>query len=287
MRGSLTISNVKIKPMMHKGWAVLSVLLIVGGLGMLLYPIVSGYLAECRQEDVICTYQTNLDELSKQELKRARAEAEAYNRQLCSAVRLSDQMVEEISGFSYEQLLNENEDGIMSYIEIPKIKVYLPVYHGTSETVLAKGAGHMQNTSLPVGGASTHCVISAHCGDPLAILFSDLDQMKEEDIFYMHTLGEILFYRVDQIKVVLPSEVEEFRVVEGEDHVTLVTCTPFGINSHRLLVRGKRVEETEAMRTHAADRDRRFAIGQGYWKGALYAVENTKRTVNTLLLITP
>ena len=231
---------------------------------------------------MIQTYQTDLEELSSLELERARAEAEAYNRQLSSAVRLSEQEVENISNFSYEQLLNENADGIMSYIEIPKIGVHLPVYHGTSEAVLAKGAGHMKNTALPVGGASTHCVISAHCGDPSATLFSDLDQLEEGDCFYLHTLNEVLAYKVDQIKVVLPHETEEFRVIEGEDHVTLVTCTPYGINSHRLLVRGKRVMEGEMVQNQGTDKELGHAVKRSWQSAALCAVIRAEQAARML-----
>ncbi len=217
-------------------------MLILCGVGMILYPFISKMHENFRQDEVIRTYQTDVEELEQAELARARAEAEAYNIRLHNMVQSADSFVTdfETQNTSYDQLLNENADGVMSYIEIPSINVYLPVYHGTSDAVLAKGAGHMRNTSLPVGGASTHCVISAHRGDPSATLFSDLDQLKQGDVFYLHTLGEVLAYQVDQIKVVLPYETDDFRIEEKKDYVTLVTCTPYGINSHRLLVRGER-----------------------------------------------
>ena len=271
--------------MLHKSWAVLSVLLVVGGVSMLLYPLYSGWAAENRQDEVIRTYQTDLKEFSRLELERARAEAQAYNRQLSQTVRLSEKEGEGVWDLSYEQLLNENRDGIMSYIEIPKIGVNLPVYHGTSEAVLAKGAGHMQNTALPVGGATTHCVISAHCGDPSATLFTDLDQLREEDMFYLHTLDEVLCYKVDQIKVVLPDETKEFGVVEGKDHVTLVTCTPYGINSHRLLVRGERVNQSEMIQNQLAGKGNRCSVGVRQGNAILCTAGMAKEAVQKLIQI--
>ena len=221
---------------------------ILLGLGILLYPLFSNWYEEAHHGEVIRTYQEDVAQLNRQELEQAWAEAEAYNARLLELVQKSDPFVSdfELQNLTYDQLLNENADGVMSYIEIPCIDVFLPIYHGTSEAVLAKGAGHMVNTSLPVGGASTHCVVSAHRGDPSATLFSDLDQLQIGDEFELHTLDKTLTYRVDRIKVVLPYETDDFRIVEGEDYVTLVTCTPYGVNSHRLLVRGTRVETAEA-----------------------------------------
>ena len=129
----------------------------------------------------------------------------------------------------------------IGYIEIPKIKVYLPVFHGLSDEVLQRGVGHMEGSSLPVGGKSTHCVLAGHTGLPSANLFTDLDQLKDGDMFYIHTLDKVLAYKIDQIKTVLPYETEDTQIVGGKDYVTLVTCTPYGINSHRLLVRGRGV----------------------------------------------
>lgn len=231
----------------RKAGAIASLMLIVCGLGVLLYPMISNWYEQAHHGEVIRTYQEDVADLGQREITGARTEAEAYNARLHELVRMSDPFVSdfELHNLTYEQLLNENADGVMSYIEIPVIDVFLPIYHGTSEAVLSKGAGHMINSSLPVGGASTHCVISAHRGDPSATLFSDLDQLKEGDEFYLYTLNEKLLYRVDQIKVVLPYETDDFRIEEGKDYVTLVTCTPYSVNSHRLLVRGRRIAEDE------------------------------------------
>ena len=145
----------------------------------------------------------------------------------------------------YDGVLDPNGDGLMGSIEIPKIKAKLAIYHGLSKTVLEKGVGHVEGTSLPIGGKSTHAVLAAHRGLPNAKLFTDLDQMEKGDIFILHILGKHLAYRVDQIKTVLPDETSELDIVEGEDHVTLVTCTPYAVNTHRLLVRGVRTKYVE------------------------------------------
>ncbi len=231
--------------MRRKVGVTASLILILCGLGVLLYPMISNWYEKAHHGEVIRTYQEDVADLSQLEIAGARAEAEAYNDRLHELVQMSDPFVSdfELQNLTYEQLLNENADGVMAYIEIPCIDVFLPIYHGTSEGVLAKGAGHMVNTSLPVGGASTHCVISAHRGDPSATLFSDLDQLQEGDEFYLYTLSDKLAYRVDQIKIVLPYETDDFRIAEGKDYVTLVTCTPYSVNSHRLLVRGVRIIE--------------------------------------------
>jgi len=145
----------------------------------------------------------------------------------------------------YLKLLNPKEDGVMGYIKIPKIDVEIPIYHGTSNKVLQKGVGHFENSSLPVGGESTHSILSAHRGLPSSRLFTDLDQLEEGDMFYIYVLDKVLAYRVDQIKVVEPSNIENLKIVDNEDYITLVTCTPYAINTHRLLVRGTRVEYNE------------------------------------------
>ena len=157
---------------------------------------------------------------------------------------------EETSAYrEYQKLLDVSGDGILCYLEIPSIEVFLPVFHGTSEHVLEQGAGHLFGSSLPVGGAGTHAVIAAHTGIATRMFFTDLDQMEKGDIFILHILGKHLAYKVDQIKTVLPDETSDLDIIEGEDHVTLITCTPYGVNTHRLLVRGVRtkyvVEDTK------------------------------------------
>lgn len=142
----------------------------------------------------------------------------------------------------YQEILNASEDGMLGYISIPKIEVSIPIYHGTEEEVLQKGAGHLKGSSLPVGGENTHCVVAAHRGLPSSKLFTDLDQLEVGDIFVLHVLNEVLVYEVDQITVVKPDEMQGLTIAEGKDFCTLLTCTPYGVNTHRLMVRGSRVE---------------------------------------------
>jgi sortase A len=169
------------------------------------------------------------------------AAARAYNEEIRNTdIKDAFDAAATDSSAEYQSLLNPNGDGIMGIIEIPKIGVRLPVYHGTGDVGLSQGAGHMEGTSLPVGGENTHCGIAGHRGLPSAKLFSDLDQIQRGDVIYLNVLGELLVYQVDQISVVLPHEMEYMSIIEGGDYLTLVTCTPYGVNSHRLLVRGVR-----------------------------------------------
>ena len=176
-----------------------------------------------------------------------RKKAEDYNEALLPCVLPDSFALAESSGVDpvYMNTLNIAGDEMMGSVEIPKINIKIPIYHTTEEDVLNKGAGHLEGSSLPVGGANTHAVISAHRGLPSAKIFTDLDQMKNGDIFLIHVLGKTLAYKVDQIKTVLPEESSELDIIEGEDHVTLVTCTPYGVNTHRLLIRGIRTEYVE------------------------------------------
>ena len=179
--------------------------------------------------------------MSNEEYERMLTDAEEYNKRLVEAERmslvLSDEQTEE-----YNSLLNASGTGIMGYVDINKIHVTLPIYHGTDEAVLQVAIGHLAGTSLPVGGESTHSVISGHRGLPSSRLFTDIDRLVVGDTFTLNVLDNVLTYEVDQIRIVLPEEVNELKIVEGEDYCTLLTCTPYGVNSHRLLVRGKRVE---------------------------------------------
>ena len=182
--------------------------------------------------------------MDKKERNELFKEAEEYNRKLISTVLLTDPFdeatYEKIEDY-YRRTFNVNEDGLIGYIEIPKIDVFLPIYHGTSKEVLERGAGHLENTSFPVGGASTHSVISAHSAFPTRTFFDYLTEIKKGDKFIVHVLDELLTYQVDQIKVVEPDETRDLYVADGKDYVTLLTCTPYSINTHRLLVRGTRV----------------------------------------------
>ena len=226
------------------------VILILIGVGITIFPIISNLYADHNHSEVIREYQREVENTRDDVIQEEIAKAMEYNERLYSLVAGRNPFVEElaIQNESYYELLNIREDGVMSYLRIPKINVYLPIYHGTTDEVLSKGVGHLLNTSLPVGGPSTHTVISAHTAYPGAELFNDLDELEEGDLFYLYTLNQVLAYEIDQIKVVLPYETQDFQVMEKEDYVTLVTCTPYGINTHRLLVRGRRIEyESEAI----------------------------------------
>ena len=223
------------------------ILILLAGLSLLLYPSLSDCWNSFHQTKAIASYSeevANLDEMQYEKMWEA---AKAYNQALAESDNfflLTDEQKEE-----YEELLNVSGSGIMGYIEIPGIDCSLPVYHGTDDAVLQIAVGHLDWTSLPVGGASTHCVISGHRGLPSAKLFTSLDKLTEGDIFMLRVLDEVLTYEVDQILIVEPQDISALRIVEGQDYCTLVTCTPYGINTHRLLVRGHRIENIEAAKT--------------------------------------
>lgn len=218
----------------------LLILLLIMGLSLLLYPTVSEAWNTRYHRRTIDNYTNLVSTVDIDEYQEIWQDAIDFNqqRQLAEeAFFLTDPEMAQ-----YETLLNLTDDGLMGYIEIPTIGVKLAVYHGTSDAVLQVGVGHLEWSSLPVGGASTHCVLSGHRGLPSARLFTDLDQLREGDVFILHIMDEILTYEVDQILIVLPSESDALLMEEGKDLCTLVTCTPYGVNSHRLLVRGHRVE---------------------------------------------
>ena len=220
----------------------------VVALGLLLYPLVGELLSEKYHSDVETAYTAAIEDTDDAELTAQRQAAERYNAMLANAT-ISE------GGASAPPLAYAEQltvGGIMCYVDIPKINVYLPVQHGTGAETLEKSVGHVVGTSLPVGGSSTHAVLSAHSGMASAKLFSDIDQLTEGDIFYVHVLGEVLAYEVDVINTVLPTDTSLLQIEEGEDLVTLVTCTPFGINTHRLLVRGHRVPYVPAREAAAA-----------------------------------
>lgn len=219
------------------------------GFSVLLYPSVSNYLNQIHGTSVVSDYQQQVSHTTEEEENRMFAEAKAYNQRLLGSISLEDPFEAGIKqdNTEYESLLNVDGNGVMGYVEIPKIKVLLPLYHGTSESVLQVGIGHLEQTSLPVGGESTHAVISGHRGLPSARLFTDLDQMENGDVFYIKVMNRTLAYQVDQILTVLPTETQALAITEGADQVTMVTCTPYAINTHRLLVRGSRIPYEEAV----------------------------------------
>jgi sortase A len=213
-------------------------MLFIGVCG-LLYPSVSQYWNSKTQTRAVENYQAILDSLKEEDYAAFFQEAEAYNKAL---FELEDHLVDYGYLAGYDEILNISGNGIMGYVVIPKLGVELPVYHGISPEVLNIACGHLEGTSLPVGGENTHCILSAHRGLPHAKLFTDLDRMELGDTFTITVLDRTVTYQVDQIKVVRPNEIDDVRIIDGADHCTLLTCTPYGINSHRLLVRGTRIE---------------------------------------------
>ena len=222
---------------------VILILVFLTGLSLLLYPSISDYWNSFHQSRAIATYAESVAELDSDKYDRLWAEAQSYNRSILTRANSFSMSPEEEA--RYEQLLDVGDNGIMGYIEIPSIKCSLPIYHGTDEGVLQIAVGHITWSSLPVGGESTHCVISGHRGLPSAKLFTNLDKLTEGDIFMIRVLDEVLTYEVDQILIVEPDDVEALKIEEGKDYCTLVTCTPYGINTHRLLVRGHRIENLD------------------------------------------
>lgn len=223
----------------------LLVLLFVIGLGILLYPTIADWWNQKRSGQLIQQYSNAVSQAEPEDFSDMLARAEAYNRRLVGTV-VPDAFADrhDQRDPEYESLLNPSDNGLMCTVEIPVIGVYVPVYHYTTEEVLQKGAGHLPGSSLPIGGPGTHSVISAHRGLPSAKLFTDLNLVKKGDVFYLHVLNETLAYEVDFINVVVPSDTEDLAIVPGEDHSTLFTCTPYAINTHRLLVRGRRIPYT-------------------------------------------
>lgn len=218
---------------------VLLVLALLVGLSLLLYPSVSNYWNGLHQTRAVSGYVETMKSIPPAEYEEMLAEARAYNETLPgNATRY---FFTDADRQRYNSLLDITGTGIMAYIEIPTINATLPIYHGTSESVLSAGIGHLEGTSLPVGGAGTHCVLSGHRGLPSAKLFGDLHKLDVGDVFYMRTLNELLTYQVDKISIVLPDEMEALEIERGKDYCTLSTCTPYGINTHRLLVRSVRV----------------------------------------------
>ena len=218
--------------------SIILVFIFLLGLSLLLYPSISDYWNSFHQSRAIATYAEAVAEIDDVDYEKILREAKSYNKCLLDKAdrwMMTDEETEE-----YNSLLNVGGNGIMGYIEIPSIKVSLPIYHGVDEAVLQIAIGHLEGTSLPVGGEGTHCVISGHRGLPSAKLFTNLDQLKEGDYFILRILDETLTYEVDQIRIVEPEDLTKLEIEEGKDLCTLITCTPYGVNSHRLLVRGHR-----------------------------------------------
>lgn len=221
------------------------VLVLLAGIGVLSYPLISSVINNFASRSQAEEYTKTVKLMPSEQSEKMIEEARRYNASLSNNLIITDPFDQDQYqkiGEEYEGVLNVDGAGLIGYVDIPCINVYLPIYHGTDEHILAKGAGHVQNTSLPVGGESTHSVISAHSAFPGETFFDYLTDMKEGNEFYVHILDRTLKYEVDQIKVILPEETDDLRIIEGGDYVTLLTCTPYSINTHRLLVRGTRVE---------------------------------------------
>ncbi len=227
--------------------SVIFALAFIIGLSLLLYPSVSDYWNRYHQTKMIVSYAEKVAGIDSDVKNQLLSAAQNYNARISE--RDNRYLLSEEDEKEYENLLNIGGNGIMGYIEIPSINCYLPLYHGTDESILQVAIGHIDWTSLPVGGESTHCVVSGHRGLPSAKLFSELDKLCEGDTFSIRVLDEVLTYEVDQILIVEPNDTVELQIVEGKDYFTLVTCTPYGVNSHRLLVRGHRTETEEEAKT--------------------------------------
>lgn len=225
---------------MKKKWsAIFLSLLFFAGLAILLYPSVSNWLNSKEQSETIDKYLEAVAQITEEDYNIIWTEAQDYNRSLYNQVNRYHLTEEEYA--VYMSLLNISGNGVMGYLEIPQINLRVPIYHGTEESVLQVAAGHIAGSSLPVGGESTHCVLSGHRGLPSAKLFTDLDQLQKGDTFMLKVLNKTLVYEVDQILVVEPENISAMEIVEGKDYCTLMTCTPYGINTHRLLIRGHRI----------------------------------------------
>ena len=230
---------------------LLGILLGLTSLLITLYPLLSNCISEKNKSNILTEYADTVEGMEDDSILELLAEAQAYNTSLASGVQADENAFsragQAAAALQYYDLLNIGAGGIMGYVEIPKIAVYLPIYHSTDSEVLDMGIGHLIGSSLPVGGESTHAVLTGHSSMARERMFSDLDQLKDGDVFYLHVLDLSLAYEVDQTKIVLPENTQYLGIEKGEDYCTLVTCTPFGVNTHRLLVRGHRVEYSESI----------------------------------------
>lgn len=246
---------------------IILILVFLAGISLVLYPTVSDYWNSLHQSRAIAGYDSAVSKLDTSRYDEMLAEARAYN----EAIRTNPSRftpTEEETAW-YRSLLDVSGTGIMAYVEIPKLREKLPVYHGTDDAVLQIAVGHIEGSSLPVGGEGTHSVLSGHRGLPSAKLFTNLDELETGNIFLIHVLGEELTYEVDQILTVLPYETEALEIEEGKDYCTLVTCTPYGVNTHRLLVRGHRIETKEESVPVAGDAGMVSAASESWEEKAL------------------
>lgn len=225
---------------------IIPILIVLFGFALLSYPFISNYMFEKSAGSTIESYKKQSKTYDQKEKEKALKEAKEYNQDLTrSAVQLTDPFKTKKSDgetMVYNNILNLDRSGVMGYLEIPCISVNLPIYHGTDAEILERGVGHLAASSLPIGGKSTHSILTGHTGLSSAKLFTDLTEMKKGDLFFIYVLDQTLAYKVDQISVVKPENIEKLQIVDGKDYVTLVTCTPYGVNDHRLLARGVRTK---------------------------------------------
>ena len=256
----------------NKKTIILCLILFVAALGITIYPLIANAIAEKYRSEIQTQYFEAVEVMDKSEIDEALADAAKYNRLLTSGVVQNNYSEEALvlANIGYEALLNLNGDGIMGYIEIPKLDIYLPVSHGTEAETLENCVGHVTGSSLPVGGEGTHAVLSGHSGMSDQKMFSDLDKLQEGDIFYLHVFDETIAYKVSRTDTVLPEDTSLLGIEADKDMVTLVTCTPFGVNTHRRLVRGERtdyVEAAEEVAMIAETADTSSTWTEEYWKG--------------------
>lgn len=253
------------------------VLVFMLALGLMLYPIISNRINAKYASEIQTTYEAVIEDTDNSELLAAKEAAIRYNESITPGATDTEAYSQEAlvaASQNYEKLLDIAGDGIMAYVQIPKISVQLPVYHGTNNDSLDRGIGHLLGSSLPVGGSSTHTILTAHSGMASQKMFSDLPQLEVGDVFYLKVLGETLAYQVDQIHTVLPHDTTYLGIEQGEDLCTLVTCTPFGVNTHRLLVRGERIpyEEAEVIVETTQEAVVESTWEQHYLKGILIGI---------------
>lgn len=245
---------------------IIIVFIFLAGLGLVMYPTVSDLVNKAHQSVAISSYNEQVSNMSEKDYDEILKQAREYNKKLTTNEFPRNE--EDLEGNAeYRAAMNPLGNGIIGYIKIDAIGLKMPIYHGTREAVLQTGVGHIPTTSMPVGGKSTHAVITGHRGLPSARLFTDIDKLKVGDMFYIYVLDDVLAYKVDQINTVLPADTKDLQIIKGEDHVTLVTCTPYGINTHRLLVRGTRTDYNPTVEKETV-------------------TQVIKRTVNVQLLIT-
>lgn len=255
-----------------------AVLFFFISLGLILYPAWSSWYTDNHQAELELQYQEQLNEKDDSVIKDAWSKAEAYNKAIIPGTQNETAFTQEAqlkAAQNYGSMLNVNEDSIMGYVEIPKINVNLPVYHGTDDNTLERGLGHLVGSSLPIGGKGSHAIITGHSGLAGKRMFTDLEDLDSGDVFYIKVLGETLAYKVDQIKVVLPHEIADLKISAEEDYVTLITCTPYAVNSHRLLVRGTRVphEVAEEIVEQTPVEEKALSTWEkGYLKGILWGL---------------